>query len=75
MPDYGRLFVNKVLRIHPEKHGLPRQDRVTRGESIVSNYSDTDQFVEHDPSVQEFVSEYIPSRDDVRAYISSLFPL
>ena len=49
------------------------RDDVTRGESVFSTQT-TDSFIEDQPTSVEWLSELVPTGDEVYAYIKSLFP-
>lgn len=62
----------KVLGIKLDAPESARDD-VTRGESVFSIQT-TDSFVEEQPTSVEWLSELVPTGDEVLAYIKSLFP-
>ncbi|KAK8138439.1 sulfate permease [Apiospora sp. TS-2023a] len=62
----------KVLGIKLDAPESAR-DEVTRGESVFSTQT-TDSFVEEQPTSVEWLSELVPTGDEVFAYIKSLFP-
>lgn len=62
----------KVLGIKLDAPERERDD-VTRGESVFSIQT-TDSFVEDQPTSVEWLSELVPTGDEVFAYIKSLFP-
>ncbi|KAK6842132.1 hypothetical protein PG987_002992 [Apiospora arundinis] len=62
----------KVLGIKLDAPESSR-DEVTRGESVFSTQT-TDSFVEDQPTSVEWLSELVPTGDEVYAYIKSLFP-
>ncbi|KAK8049738.1 sulfate permease [Apiospora phragmitis] len=62
----------KVLGIKLDAPESARDD-VTRGESVFSTQT-TDSFVEEQPTSVEWLSELVPTGDEVVAYIKSLFP-
>ncbi|KAK7941107.1 sulfate permease [Apiospora aurea] len=62
----------KVLGIKLDAPESAR-DEVTRGESVFSTQT-ADSFVEEQPTSVEWLSELVPTGDEVLAYIKSLFP-
>ena len=71
----AQFLVEKVLRIKPESRPESRDTRVTRGESIRSNYSTTAFYVEEEPTSAGWVASYWPNRQETFQYIRNLFPL
>lgn len=63
----------KVLGIKLQNQADPSDDKLTRGESVFS-ISSADDFVEQEPTVQEWLAEHCPSVRDVRNYAQNLFP-
>lgn len=64
----------KALGIKPDREAS-MNDRVTRGESIISTYSETDAFVEEDPTTVGWFRDVLPDRHEVAGYLSNLLPL
>lgn len=63
----------KVLGIKLDPQPSPRSDEITRGESILSMQSDSS-FYEQEPTLSEWLQDQIPSRQELAAYTTSLFP-
>ncbi|KAL2888841.1 sulfate permease [Ceratocystis lukuohia] len=62
----------KVLGIKLDDYS---NDSVTRGESVFSiATTDTDTFVEEEPTTVEWLREQVPSGRNISAYVISLFP-
>lgn len=60
----------KVLGIKLDE---PKADPVTRGESVFS-LSSADTYVEDEPTIGEWFSQYRPTGRDVGLYVYNLFP-
>lgn len=76
MPNSGQAvtFVGeKILRIPFQDSKENYSDRVTRGESIASAHQ-ANAYIDHEPSVKDWLKETAPSQKDVIEYIKSLFP-
>jgi len=69
-----KFFTEKVLRITPERQPESTHDRVTRGESIISHYSETNAYVEEEPTSIGWIKEVCPSKRDALQYARNLFP-
>ena len=69
------FVAEKILGIKPEKQPESRQDRVTRGESIISNYSETRAYLEDEPTSLGWIKEHTPGTADVVQYVRDFFPL
>lgn len=63
----------KALGIQLHNPADPNNDNVTRGESVFS-ISSADDFVEQEPTVQEWLAEHVPSGRSVKQYAHNLFP-
>ncbi|TIA88445.1 hypothetical protein E3P99_02608 [Wallemia hederae] len=64
--------MDKFLRRLGIEKPEQEHDRVTRGESIASNYADP--FVEPDPTVAEWFQEKLPDRHELGQYCLDLLP-
>jgi len=69
-----RFVTERILRITPERQPESRNDRVTRGESIISHYSETSPYVEDEPTSAGWIKEVWPSRNDAWQFTRNLFP-
>lgn len=73
LPEIGR-GVAGVLGIELQRPSKRREDgSVTRGESTVS-LTDDNAYTDLEPTVQDWVKETLPTTQDFRNYIVSLFP-
>lgn len=63
----------KILRIPFEDSKEDYSARVTRGESIASAHQ-ANAYIDHEPSVKDWLREQAPNRQDVGQYFKSLFP-
>ena len=63
----------KALGIDLHYRNETGSDRITRGESVFSIDS-ADPYVEHEPTAWEWVSNTLPSGQQLLQYLSSLFP-
>lgn len=63
----------KILRIPFEDSKEDYSARVTRGESIASAHQ-ANAFIDHEPSVKDWLNELKPTSQDAVTYIKSLFP-
>ncbi|KAK9475981.1 sulfate transporter family-domain-containing protein [Lipomyces japonicus] len=63
----------KVLGIKLDESTNPLDDTVTRGESLYS-VNEAEPYVEHEPTVTEWIRGFVPTRRGVGHYLYGLFP-